>query len=282
MTKEYPEVTIPYTENRTLFSSIVNQEYRISVALPFSYSSTNDYYPVLFFPDALASFGSITETSRGLSLLKEIPEAIIVGIDYPVSDLREALGFRFRDLTPSDDNDWLDENIEGFSKFFGVENLETDGTGGANKFFQFIQEELMPFIEGNYRVNPDDKALSGGSLGGLFALYVLFHQPNAFNRYLIASPSIWWDNNVTFEYEEKYSAENTDLTATVFMSVESLEEPEDESSESGMRTNMLKLSRKLEDRNYKNLRLKTHVFDDETHASVGPAAISRGLRVIFE
>jgi len=198
-----------------------------------------------------------------------------------VSDLREALGFRFRDLTPSNDNEWLDENIEGFSKLFGVQNLDTDGTGGANKFFHFIQEELMPFLEGNYRVNPDDKTLSGGSLGGLFALYVLFHQPNAFTRYLIASPSIWWDNNVTFEHEEKYSAENTDLTATVFMSVGSLEEPDDESSESGMRTNMLKLSRKLEDRNYKNLKLKTHIFDDETHASVGPAAISRGLRVIF-
>jgi len=48
ITKEYLEVTIPYTENRTLFSSIVNQEFRITVALPFSYSSSDDNYLVFF------------------------------------------------------------------------------------------------------------------------------------------------------------------------------------------------------------------------------------------
>jgi predicted alpha/beta superfamily hydrolase len=280
MTVEYPEVTIPLTEKRTLFSSIVNQEYGISVALPFSYSDSNDEYPVLYILDALATFGIVTEISRGLSLLKELPEIIIVGIDYPVNDVRDTLGVRFRDLTPSVNNDWLDENIEGFSKFLGLQ-LETDGTGGADKFSQCIQDELIPLIESTYRVNPDDKTFCGGSLGGLFALYILFHHSDVFNRYIIASPSIWWDDKITFKYEEKYAAENTDLTANVFMSVGSLEEPDDGSSESRMRTNLLKLSKKLEDRNYKNLNLKTHVFDDETHASVGPAAISRGLRMVF-
>lgn len=280
MSQEYPEVTIPNTESRTLHSSIVGQEFRISVALPYTYSSSNDNYPVIYCLDALGAFGTVTETSRALNLLKEIAEVIIVGIDYPVSDFRDTLGFRFRDHTPSVNNDWLDENIEDLSKSFDV-HIETDGTGGADNFVQCIKDELMPFIEANYRVNPEDKTLFGVSLGGLFALYVLFHYSDVFNRYMVGSPSIWWDDKVTFKYEEKYAAENNDLPATIFMSVGSLEEPDDEPNESAMRTNMQKLAKLLEDRKYKGLTLKTHIFENETHVSVFPAAISRGLRMLF-
>ena len=280
MSHEYPEVTIPNTESRTLYSSIVGQKFRISVALPHTYSSSNDNYPVLYLPDAIAAFGIVTETSRTLNLARELPEIIVVGIDYPVRDYRESLGVRFRDLTPSVNNEWLDENIEGFSEFFCVE-LKTYGTGGAGKFLKCIQEELVPMIETNYRVTPGDKTLFGASLGGLFALFVLLHQPQVFSRYIIASPSIWWDDKITFEFEKQYAAHYTDLPATVFMSVGSLEEPDDEPDESAMRTNMQRLAKLLQGRKYQGLNMKTHIFENETHGSVGPAAVSRGLREVY-
>jgi len=280
MSNDHPKVTISNTETRTLYSSKVDQEFRVLVAFPYTYSNSENIYPVVYVLDANAGFGTVTEISRNLQLLKELPEMLVVGIDYPVSDFWNSLGVRFRDLTPSTDDEWLDENIEDYVEFFGVP-LENKGTGGADKFLQCLSEELIPLVEANYRVDPDDRTIFGHSLGGLFALYTLFHQTNAFRRYIIASPAIWWDNKVTLSYEEKYAAENSNLSAIIFMSVGSLEEPEDEPGESAMRTNMQVLSKALEGRGYEGLIFKTHLFEGETHASGFPAAISRGLRVVF-
>src|SRR5207245_5819087 len=44
-------------------------------------------------------------------------------------------------------------------------------TEGAGKFLQFIQQELVPEIEGNYRTQPY-RILMAHSLAGQFALYI--------------------------------------------------------------------------------------------------------------
>lgn len=57
----------------------------------------------------------------------------------------------------------------------------------------FIEKELQPFIAAKYKTN-NDKTIIGESLGGLFATEVLLKKPTLFNRYIIVSPSLWWDN----------------------------------------------------------------------------------------
>jgi hypothetical protein len=66
------------------------------------------------------------------------------------------------------------------------------------------------------------------------------------------------------------------------MSVGSLEEHADESDWPAMVTNMRMLAKTMQDRGYEGLELKSHIFDDETHLSVVPAAISKGLRAVFK
>ena len=46
---------------------------------------------------------------------------------------------------------------------------------GVGNFLTFIQEELIPYVDGNYRTKPTDRTLAGGSDGCIFALYTLFH-----------------------------------------------------------------------------------------------------------
>jgi predicted alpha/beta superfamily hydrolase len=123
----------------------------------------------------------------------------------------------------------------------------------------------------------------GISYGGLFGLYVLFHHPDTFNRYVIGSPAIHHDNRVTLAYESKYAASHDDLPARVFMSVGALEELDDPFIEPSFRfvSNMRELAKILQERGYPGLHLTTHVFEDETHVSVVPATFSRGLRVVF-
>ena len=57
--------------------------------------------------------------------------------------------------------------------------LKPDGkpwpkTGGAHHFFTFIEEELKPQIEKNFEIDKGKQTLFGHSLGGLFALHILF------------------------------------------------------------------------------------------------------------
>lgn len=257
----YPRATIPDTEVRTVHSAIVDEDFQISVALPEGYAASDTSYPVLYLADADILFAATTQIIRLMRLREELPKMLLVGIGYGVEDTGEWRNRRRRDLTPTHVRDEVGRH-----------------SGGAADFLRFIREELMPFVDENYRTSSDN-ALGGGSLGGLFALYALFHAPDAFQRYIVVSPSIWWDDRVTLQYEAEYAATNTDLPVTIFMSAGRLEEPPD--SESRMISNAEDLANRLRGRNYSSLRLETIVFDDETHVSGVPAAISRGLRAIY-
>ena len=78
--------------------------------------------------------------------------------------------------------------------------------GGAANFLRFIREELQPFIDKEYPTIPSDRGYFGDSLGGLFGLYALFNEPETFNRYIIGSPSIWWDEKAIVKQAEKFIA----------------------------------------------------------------------------
>ena len=56
-----------------------------------------------------------------------------------------------------------------------------------------MKDELQPFIEKKYR-GSGSRTLIGESLGGLLATEILFKQPSLFDKYIIISPSVWWDN----------------------------------------------------------------------------------------
>jgi predicted alpha/beta superfamily hydrolase len=257
----YPRATIPGTEVRHVHSDIVGEDFEISVTLPLDYTPSDAKYPVLYLTDADMWFAGATQIIRFMQVREELPQMILVGIGYGTEDPREWRTTRRRDLTPTQ-----------------VSDDELGVSGGAAAFLRFIREELMPLVNENYRTSSDN-TLAGGSLGGLFALYALFHAPDTFQRYIIVSPSIWWGDRVTLEYEAGYAADHSDLPAMVFMSVGGLEEPP--GSESQMISNMKELAERLRRRNYPSLHLETIVFDAETHVSVIAAATSRGLRVIY-
>ena len=55
------------------------------------------------------------------------------------------------------------------------------------------------------------KTIIGQSLGGLLATEILFKKPELFNKYIIVSPSLWWDNGsllnqplARFEHKDIY------------------------------------------------------------------------------
>ena len=256
-------VPYPETELRHLPSSIVGDEFEIYIALPPDYHATKQAYPVLYFTDANMFFAALTQIARAMLQpgIEELRPFILVGVGYRIDSLIQWATLRSRDLTPTTVPDMFP-------------------TGDGPRFMKFVKEELMPFVKKNYRASTE-AAYAGFSYGGLFGLYVLFHEPELFQRYIIASPWMSHDNLITFKYEATYASKHTDLPATVFMCAGALEETVGAVTEVGMLKDLNLLAATLQKRRYPSLKLKTHVFENETHVSVPGASFSRGLRAIF-
>jgi enterochelin esterase-like enzyme len=73
-----------------------------------------------------------------------------------------------------------------------TEGAATYGGGGA-AFRAFLTDELKPFLEGRFPLDPARAVLLGHSFGGLFAANVLAEAPESFAGYVIASASVWRD-----------------------------------------------------------------------------------------
>ena len=236
--------------------------YDVYIAFPVGYEPSGDVeYPVFYVTDAFAAFGLIAQTARALEMGRDIPPMIVVGVDNPVSSVAEWTARRSLSLTPT--------RVTSDSQQSGPEVR----TGGADAFLAALTDEIIPWVESRYPAS-EGRVLYGGSLGGLFATHALFTSPDTFAYYLIGSPALWWDNEVMFEREETYANEHDDLPARVFMSVGSEERD-------NMKSVMSRMSGSLMNRNYPSLEIGRHIFDDETHTSVIPMYVSRGLVFLF-
>ena len=255
------QVHIPQTETFRLSSENTGREYQILVALPEGYDqSGSQEYPVLVCLDANAGFGMITQIYRYLRFGEEVPELLIIGIGYPTNSSPEILASRSLDFTPT-------------------QTMVTDGnkTGGdASRFLDFIQNELLIQIKRNYRVI-DDYTLAGHSHGGLFATFAMFQPKSAFDRFIIGSPSLWYDNRVCFDLEEEFARNQKDLPASVFWCYGSQEG----TSELPMGSLVEEMVLKLERRQYPGLRIWLEIFKGDTHFSSVPSTYSAGLRYLF-
>ena len=241
-----------------LHSSHVGDEFVITIHLPQSYDTSEQVYPVLVVLDGDKSSGMARDITDWLAWSGEIPEQIVVVISYGAS-LEEWWNKRSRDLTPTMDS----------TKLWGEFPL----AGGAGAFQSFIRQELIPFVDTNYRTNAD-RTLAGLSFGGLFGIYVLFSEPSLFHRYIVANPALAWDDERILEYESQYRSKHAALDAVVFTAVGGLDEPA--ILEPWERFNHL-----IEAREYEGLKWTAHQFEGESHVSCWPAAFTRGLRTVF-
>jgi len=251
-------------------SKITGRIYDLWISLPANYGNGTQRFPVLYVLDGAVVFGMVRDIlfalqGRTAGEPVPLPPMIIVAITCPERPGRDVRSEGFKrcaavrqlDLTPT---------VSG-EKAPGKEV----SSGGAQKFLGTMREEIFPMIEANYRTTKD-RGLVGSSLGGLFATYVLFNSPDTFSRYLIGSPSLWWDNGIMFKQEARFASDHRELPARVFLSVGA-----DEGGD--MIPAMLKMADAL--KKYGRLELKSHIFENETHFSVIPAALSRGMRFLY-
>lgn len=149
--QDYPD-DFCLCEKQTIKSAILNQERILFIYLPNDYNSdTNKKYPVHYVADAPLSSNLYSDLIKLHNLMNYMPQSIVVGLS-------------------SDDRN---------------HNLHPEK--GADKYINFIEGEVIPFISNTYRTE-EFKVLSGHSLSGDFALYTLLNRPDLFDAYIAGSP----------------------------------------------------------------------------------------------
>ena len=61
--------------------------------------------------------------------------------------------------------------------------------GGADSFLAFFTEEIIPYVDENFRTTKE-RILYGRSDSGLFTIYALLERPDAFSAYISSSPTV--------------------------------------------------------------------------------------------
>src|SRR5690348_12167838 len=200
MSVHYPRTTLFGTEERTLFSSIRGREYHLSVALPDSYHTSTQAYPVIYVLDGDAYFGMTVGLTTIARWFKRAPEPIIVGISYGMESYDQWVQLRERDF-----------------KIPEVRDAPPDSA--ANHFLDALTQELVPFIEANYRTIPSDRCLYGYSSSGFFVLYALFHQPDAFQRYICGSGDLYIAYPYVIQHGDRLAARGATSPIGLYLSV---------------------------------------------------------------
>lgn len=150
--QDYPDEFLN-GEIHKIQSKILQQERIILVYLPTDYDMSNNSYPVHYITDAPATANLFFDLIRlhTPAIVNEMPQSIIIGLQ---SDGREF-------------------------------NLHPEK--GAKKYLDFLEHEVIPFVEQKYRTKPF-RTIAGHSLGGGFAIYAFLLRTNLFNLCIAGSP----------------------------------------------------------------------------------------------
>jgi len=179
--------TIAIGERVTLHSAVLGEDRVVFVSPPASYDGERRY-PVLYLTDGQFNFEQARATVGFLSRNVLIPQMVVVGIVN--TD-------RTRDLyaTRADFK-------------FGTRTIPFPTSGNADKFLEFIQTELMPWVDANNRTT-SLRLFAGHSAGGYFALHAMRTKPLLFggiiavmlrlakpltmqgSKSFVATPSAW-------------------------------------------------------------------------------------------
>ncbi len=172
----------------------------LNIYLPGGYNKNDTVkYPVVYLLDGSGDEDFIHVVGLyqfyTFPWINRVPKSILVGI---------ATVDRRRDFT-------YPTTIEEDKKRYPT-------TGQSEKFINFIQKELQPYIEKKYKTIPS-RTIIGQSLGGLLATEILLKKPGLFNQYIIISPSIWWDNGSILKLTSSIFAENFKPKTIIYIGV---------------------------------------------------------------
>lgn len=252
-----PPVVIPNSELRVLPPSASGRHYELFVSLPPNYrSEPGKRYPVVYVTDAYWDFQKVSAIQGSLIYDHLAPEFIVVGIGYAGDNL-DYNKMRLWELAPAP-----------------IPGMSDAEAGHAAEFLQSIKNEIIPFVEKEYRVDASFRVMSGSSMGGLFTLYAMLTEPDLFQGYVAASPAVVACNEWLFGHEQAFAKSGRAIKARCFASVGGNEVPQFISP-------TLRFNQQLASRHYQGLSYQFRYIEEQRHSSMQYDSYVRGLIFVF-
>ncbi len=163
--------------------------------------------------------------------------------------------------------------------------------GGADRFLDFLEQELRPQLAAAFPLHPRQQTLFGHSYGGLFTLHTLFTRPGSFQRYVAASPSIWWNNTHILKERDAFLRQwrkGNSSAPPILVTVGDQEQTPLPHHQAQGRANLV-ASRKMVDHardlaaslSAAGLPAQFLLFPDENHGSALATALNHAIRTAF-
>ncbi|MBN1878336.1 MAG: alpha/beta hydrolase [Anaerolineae bacterium] len=230
LTETFPNkldgVPITHGHYRQFYSQALEEERTVFISLPVDYETSEKTHPVLYQLDSKkeAFFQSVSMIWYLSEMAEKIPGHIVVGI----------------------------ENT----------NRHRDFGDGSDRFHCFIQEELIPFINTQYRAN-DFKILCGQSAGSAFTFHSFVNNPDLFNAYILMSFGCSENSKAVFQNAIMSSQDIQNIHHGAFFFTNAAVDPYDPT---GIRTQNGKMVvDMLVEHVPKTNRILYKVYDDEGH-----------------
>lgn len=143
-------------------------------------------------------------------------------------------------------------------------------TGGGEKYYRFLRDELIPIVEKNY--TRTQRCILGHSLGGLECLHILLQDNNLFHAYIAIEPSIWYKQSaILHAYQRKLRSSALGHTPTFIAVANNISKRKHAVLPIRRFVRLLKQYRQ-------KLQLHVRYYKHFQHFSLVPGAISDGIR----
>lgn len=239
-------ITLCSQQLKEEFTSLTTGDtYELIIRKPKNFDSTKTYHLVYFTDAGINSGGIILSQPE-----ENIKNCILIGVAHK-GDWETK---RQRDFIPSDAGGYSDK-----------------GFGQASKFFLFMKEELIPYLNKKFK-KQKSKIFMGHSFGGLLALYISMRENKLFDHYYAISPSVWANYKELIKIEKQYAVTNKNYNASISMYAGSLEFLNKVLSSSKEFYNTVKT------RNYTGLSITHSIINGVNHYGIVPKVVPEILK----
>ena len=229
--------------NDTIASKILSEKRAFEIQLPRSFDKDDKIkYPLMIIMDGDHLFNMVSGTVDYLSYWGDIPENLVVGIKQ------------------------IDSRFKDSSIFDNINN--TPITSTAN-FYDFIVQELIPYLSKNYRASDFIIVLGQERTANFINFFLLKNDP-LIRGYISISPK--FSKNMKEYLIQNLSQTNANILYTVSSSKQDFET---------IYEDVLNFSNSLDSVKNKSLKFKSFIYDKENHYTLPTLSVPRSIRETY-
>lgn len=242
----------------SVYSSVLEENRKLFIHVPsefnIGYSRLHPTkYPVMYVLDPEAHFPSIVSMIDRMSYEETCPQMIVVGVTVKSEE-------RIKEMFPINEED---------------------------KFHQFLENELIPYIDKQYPTAPY-KVLFGHSLTGLRTVHTAINHPKLFNAYITIDPSLCHEYcrwHIKYQKQiDNFGLGNDRMFLAMAHTMGDKDTTEVKKDTSGMATHMnsmMNLSENMLKKNNEKENYAWKYYPEHSHGGVTLQATLDGLESIF-